>query len=210
MKADIVNDNTLLTNLILKARSGDEDSFIQLLSLFEKIIYNICKNYFLPGADKEDLIQFGRIGLLRGVRSFKVGYEQKPKHFITMCIEREIITSVKTYSRKKHKFLNERVTADTLLKNIKDDDMDVEDFINDPNVNIEYELIEKESKIKINKIVNKLSGIQYNCFSLYLEGYKQKEISKLLNLNIKQVDNALYRAKNNLKHILNEIGTNQE
>ena len=93
-----------------------------------------------------------------------------------------------------------------MLKKLKDDDMDVEDFINDPNVNIEYELIEKESKFEINKIVSKLTGIQYNCFSLYLEGYKQREISKLLNLNIKQVDNALYRAKNNLKHILNEIG----
>lgn len=206
MKTDILKDDTLLTALILKAKLGDEDSFIQLLSLFEKIIYNICKNYFLPGADKEDLIQFGRIGLLKGVRSFKEGYEQRPKHFINMCIEREIITGVKTYSRNKHKFLNERVTANTLLKKLKDDDMDVEDFINDPNVNIEYELIEKESKFEINKIVSKLTGIQYNCFSLYLEGYKQREISKLLNLNIKQVDNALYRAKNNLKHILNEIG----
>lgn len=190
-----------LVDLIIRIKNGDEEAFNELLKNKEPLIKSMANKYFLLGAEFEDIVQVGCLGLYKATKTFDIKKNSNINIFLNMCIKREVVTAIKTYTRKKHSFLNKsiRITKSVDLK--YDDEFILVDSIKD-EIDIETMIIEKEINENINKLTSNMSEMQRQVFTLYLNGYKQREICKELNLDKKQVDNALTRSKGRMKEIL--------
>ena len=184
--------------LVKAAQNGDNEAL-------EAIVYAKSKPYFLAGADDDDIIQEGLIGLYKAVMDFDGDRFPFFKVFAGVCVTRHIITAVKAASRKKHLPLNSYVSLD---KNTYDDDSDTTllDIIafselQDP----EAILIDRENmdgmEYKINKVLSKL---ETEVLVYYLEGLSYQEIAEKLGKDTKAVDNAVQRIKKKLESALRE------
>ncbi len=191
--------------LVKVAQSGDEMALETILSRYKNLVYAKSKPYFLAGADDDDIIQEGFIGLYKAVKDFDGDNFPFFKVFAGVCVTRHIITAVKAASRKKHLPLNSYVSLD---KNTYDDDSDITlldviafDELQDP----EAILIDRENvdgmEYKINKVLSKLELEVLVC---YLEGMSYIEIASKLGKDTKAVDNAVQRIKKKLENTLRD------
>lgn len=198
-------DNLTDEQLVRIAQSGDDEALEAILSRYKNLVYSKSKPYFLAGADDDDIIQEGFIGLYKAVKDFDADRFPFFKVFAGVCVTRHIITAVKAASRKKHQPLNSYVSLD---KNTYDDDsdttlLDVMAFneLQDP----EAILIDRESvdgmEYKINKVLSKLETEVLVC---YLEGLSYSEIAAKLGKDTKAVDNAIQRIKKKLENALRD------
>ncbi|MDY3972417.1 MAG: RNA polymerase sporulation sigma factor SigH [Clostridia bacterium] len=198
-------DNLTDEQLVRIAQSGDDEALEAILSRYKNLVYSKSKPYFLAGADDDDIIQEGFIGLYKAVKDFDADRFPFFKVFAGVCVTRHIITAVKAASRKKHQPLNSYVSLD---KNTYDDDsdttlLDVMAFneLQDP----EAILIDRERvdgmEYKINKVLSKLETEVLVC---YLEGLSYSEIAAKLGKDTKAVDNAIQRIKKKLENALRD------
>ena len=172
------------------------------MSRYKNLVYAKSKPYFLAGADDDDIIQEGLIGLYKAVMDFDGDRFPFFKVFAGVCVTRHIITAVKAASRKKHLPLNSYVSLD----NDDDSDTTLLDIIafselQDP----EAILIDRENmdgmEYKINKVLSKL---ETEVLVYYLEGLSYQEIAEKLGKDTKAVDNAVQRIKKKLESALRE------
>ena len=181
-------ENLTDEQLVRIAQSGDDEALEAILSRYKNLVYSKSKPYFLAGADDDDIIQEGFIGLYKAVKDFDADRFPFFKVFAGVCVTRHIITAVKAASRKKHQPLNSYVSLD---KNTYDDDsdttlLDVMAFneLQDP----EAILINRERvdgmEYKINKVLSKLETEVLVC---YLEGLSYSEIAAKLGKDTKAV-----------------------
>ncbi len=191
--------------LVKRAQSGDNESLETILSRYKNLVYSKAKPYFLAGADDEDVIQEGFIGLYKAVKDFDGDRFPFFKVFAGVCVTRHIITAVKAASRKKHAPLNSYVSLD---KNTYDENSDITllDVIAfDELQNPEAIFIDRENvdgmEYKINKALSKL---ETEVLVLYLEGMSYNEIAQKLGKDTKAVDNAVQRIKKKLENALRE------
>ncbi len=198
-------ENLTDEQLVRIAQSGDDEALEAILSRYKNLVYSKSKPYFLAGADDDDIIQEGFIGLYKAVKDFDADRFPFFKVFAGVCVTRHIITAVKAASRKKHQPLNSYVSLD---KNTYDDDsdttlLDVMAFneLQDP----EAILIDRERvdgmEYKINKVLSKLETEVLVC---YLEGLSYSEIAAKLGKDTKAVDNAIQRIKKKLENALRD------
>lgn len=148
------------------------------------------------GADREDIVQEGMIGLFKAIRDYKEDKLSSFKAFAELCITRQIITAIKTATRQKHIPLNSYVSLD---KPIYDEESDrtLLDVISEAKVTDPEEMIisqEEYTDIE-SKISELLSDLERKVLSLYLDGRSYQEISEQLNRHVKSIDNALQRVK---------------
>ncbi|MBR2734567.1 MAG: RNA polymerase sporulation sigma factor SigH, partial [Clostridia bacterium] len=160
-------------------------------------------SYFLVGADREDIVQEGMIGLYKAVRDFKGDKLSSFKAFAELCITRQMITAIKTATRQKHIPLNSYVSLD---KPIYDDESDrtLMDVLSGTQVTDPEELIvnrEEVDDIEL-KMAELLSDLERKVLALYLDGRSYQEISEELNRHVKSIDNALQRVKRKLEKYL--------
>lgn len=197
--------NMLDEDIIQLAREGNERALEYIIIKYKSFVRANVKTYFLVGADKEDIVQEGMIGLFKAVRDFNRDKLTSFKSFAEMCIKRQIITAIKTATRQKHIPLNSYVS---LNKPIFDDDCDrtlldvlYKDSIPDP----EEMIINREELAGIeDKMEQILSNLEWRVLYLYLEGKSYQEISKQLCRHVKSIDNALQRVKRKLEKYLEE------
>ena len=181
--------------LVKAAQSGNNEALEAILSRYKNLVYAKSKPYFLAGADDDDIIQEGLIGLYKAVMDFDGNRFPFFKVFAGVCVTRHIITAVKAASRKKHLPLNSYVSLD---KNTYDDDsdttlLDIIAFSERENMDgMEY---------KINKVLSKL---ETEVLVYYLEGLSYQEIAEKLGKDTKAVDNAVQRIKKKLESTLRE------
>ena len=154
------------------------------------------------GADREDIVQEGMIGLFKAIRDYKEDKLSSFKAFAELCITRQIITAIKTATRQKHIPLNSYVSLD---KPIYDEESDrtLLDVISEAKVTDPEEMIisqEEYTDIE-SKISELLSDLERKVLSLYLDGRSYQEISEQLNRHVKSIDNALQRVKKNWNDI---------
>ena len=159
----------------------------------------------MVGADKEDIIQEGMIGLYTAVRDFDGSKTNSFKCFAEICITRQIITAIKTATRQKHIPLNSYVS---LNKPIYDEESDrtLLDIIATSIVTDPEELIISKEELKNieNKMNELLSDLELEVLELYLNGKSYQYIADKLNRDVKSIDNALQRVKRKLeKHLEN-------
>ncbi|MDA1478173.1 RNA polymerase sporulation sigma factor SigH [Bacillus sp. CLL-7-23] len=182
---------------------GDSDALDYLITKYRNFVRAKARSYFLIGADREDIVQEGMIGLYKSIRDFKEDKLTSFKAFAELCITRQIITAIKTATRQKHIPLNSYVSLD---KPIYDEDSDrtLLDVISGAKVMNPEELIinqEEFDDIEL-KMGELLSDLERKVLALYLDGRSYQEISEELNRHVKSIDNALQRVKRKLEKYL--------
>jgi len=185
------------------AREGDDVALEHLINKYKNFVRAKAKSYFLVGAEREDIIQEGMIGLYKAIRDFKCDKLSSFRAFAELCITRQIITAIKTATRQKHIPLNSYVS---LNKPIYDEDSDrtLLDVISSSRISDPEELI--ISREEFDHIEEKmgeiLSSLEWEVLMSYLEGKSYQEMANDLNRHVKSIDNALQRVKRKLERYL--------
>lgn len=191
-------------DIIENARDGDPYALEYIINKYRGVVIGKARTYFLIGADKEDIIQEGMIGLYKAIRDFDRDKLTSFRAFADVCITRQIITAIKTATRQKHMPLNSYIS---LNKPIFEDEsertlMDIVDGnrITDPmEVFINREIVSNME----NKILEVLTDLEFEVLNHYIEGKSYQEISRDLQRDIKSIDNALQRVKKKLEKCFN-------
>jgi RNA polymerase sporulation-specific sigma factor len=189
--------------LVEAVRNGDSEALEYLIHKYRNFVRAKARSYFLIGADREDIVQEGMIGLYKSIRDFREDKLSSFKAFAELCITRQIITAIKTATRQKHIPLNSYVSLD---KPIYDEDSDrtLLDVIFGPRVTDPEELIinqEEFDDIEA-KMSELLSDLERKVLMLYLDGRSYHEIAVDLDRHVKSIDNALQRVKRKLEKYL--------
>lgn len=189
--------------VVALAREEDELAQEYLINKYRNFVRAKARSYFLIGADREDIIQEGMIGLYKAIRDFRADKLASFRAFAELCITRQIITAIKTATRQKHIPLNSYVS---LNKPIYDEESDrtLMDIISGNKVTDPEELvISREEFIDIeNRMSEFLSELEWKVLMYYLEGKSYQEIAEELSRHVKSIDNALQRVKRKLERYL--------
>jgi RNA polymerase sporulation-specific sigma factor len=184
-------------------RLGDSEALEYLIHKYRNFVRAKARSYFLIGAEREDIVQEGMIGLYKAIRDFKGDKLASFKAFAELCITRQIITAIKTATRQKHIPLNSYVSLD---KPIYDEDSDrtLLDVICGSRVCDPEEMIINQEEFyglegKMSEI---LSDLERKVLMLYLDGRSYQEIAVDLDRHVKSIDNALQRVKRKLERYL--------
>ncbi|CCF16398.1 RNA polymerase sigma-H factor [Brevibacillus laterosporus GI-9] len=184
-------------------RENDAEALEYLINKYKNFVRAKARSYFLIGADREDIVQEGMIGLYKSIRDFRGDKLTSFKAFAELCITRQIITAIKTATRQKHIPLNSYVSLD---KPIYDEDSDrtLLDVICGTKVTDPEELfINREEFDDIEgKMSEILSDLERQVLMLYLDGRSYQQIAVELDRHVKSIDNALQRVKRKLERYL--------
>jgi len=182
-----------------------------LINKYRNFVRAKARSYFLIGADREDIIQEGMIGLYKAIRDFRSDKLASFRAFAELCITRQIITAIKTATRQKHIPLNSYIS---LNKPIYDEDSDrtLLDILSGSRVSDPEELVisrEEFSDIE-EKMGEILSELEWKVLMAYLDGKSYQEIALELERHVKSIDNALQRVKRKLERYLDIRGENEK
>ena len=185
--------------LVEMVHSGDEKSLEYLINKYQNLVRAKARKYFLIGAEKEDIVQEGMIGLYKAIRDFNEDKLTSFKGFAELCITRQIITAIKTATRQKHGPLNSYISLDKPLYDEESNYTLMDMIPGDQIANPEAVLIHQEKvEDRELKIAETLSELERKALTLYMDGHSYAEISKELNTHVKSIDNALQRIKRKL------------
>ncbi|MER2053900.1 MAG: RNA polymerase sporulation sigma factor SigH [Clostridia bacterium] len=187
------------------SHEGDATAEEYLLDKYKNFVRSKARSYFLVGADHEDIVQEGMIGLYKAIRDYRPDKLSSFRAFAELCITRQIITAIKTATRQKHIPLNNYVSLNKPLYDEESDrtllDVIIEGRTSDP----EEMIINMENvgniRTKINEV---LSGLEQEVLNAYLDGKSYQEIAESLGRHVKSIDNALQRVKRKLEKYLEE------
>ena len=179
-----------------------------LLNKYKNFVRSKARSYFLIGADHEDIVQEGMIGLYKAIRDFRPEKLSSFRAFAELCITRQIITAIKTATRQKHIPLNSYISLNKPLYD-EASDRTLLDIIMEGKVsNPEEIIINREDLIHIHEKINEvLSGLEQDVLNAYLDGKSYQEIADTLGRHVKSIDNALQRVKRKLEKYLEESGS---
>lgn len=198
-----IYDQMLDESIVSAAREGDDAAQEYLINKYKNFVRAKARSYFLIGADREDIIQEGMIGLYKAIRDFRNDKLASFRAFAELCITRQIITAIKTATRQKHIPLNSYVS---LNKPIYDEESDrtLLDVLSGTKVTDPEELvISREEFVDIeHKMGEFLSDLEWKVLMSYLDGRSYQEIAKDLRRHVKSIDNALQRVKRKLERYL--------
>lgn len=202
------NEYTQMTDekLIENVKQEDQTALNCLIERYNDLVTMKANKFFMVGAEKEDMIQEGMIGLYKAIKSFDTEKQNSFKTFANMCVERQLITAVKNSNRQKHIPLNSSVSLNSAAyeDNEDMDKMDVLDIkmMNDPSdIIADREYFENmESKIKEN-----LSSFELQVLKEYEKGKSYAAIAEKLNAKVKSVDTAIQRIRKKANKIKESI-----
>jgi RNA polymerase sporulation-specific sigma factor len=187
------------------AREGSTAALEYLIVKYKNFVRAKARSYFLIGADRDDIMQEGMIGLYKAIRDFRSDKLSSFRAFAELCITRQIITAIKTATRQKHIPLNSYVS---LNKPIYDEDSDrtLLDVISGTKVSDPEELlISREEFGDIEQKMGEiLSELEWQVLMAYLDGRSYQEIAESLDRHVKSIDNALQRVKRKLERYLDD------
>ena len=200
---DIYSDE----EIVQLCHEGDITAEEFLLNKYKNFVRSKARSYFLIGADHEDIVQEGMIGLYKAIRDYKQEKLSSFRAFAELCITRQIITAIKTATRQKHIPLNSYVSLNKPLYD-EESDRTLLDIIMEGNSgNPEEMIINQENLGNIHRKINEvLSGLEQEVLAAYLDGKSYQEIAETLGRHVKSIDNALQRVKRKLEKYLEENG----
>ena len=187
------------------AQAGDEEASAFLLRKYKNFVRSKAHSYFLVGADHEDIVQEGMIGLFKAIRDFRPEKLASFHAFAEICVTRQIITAIKTATRQKHIPLNSYISLNKPIYE-EESDRTLMDIITETQVaDPEEMLIGRESYSNIeNRIQESLSPFERRVMEAYMDGKSYQEIAEALGRHVKSIDNALQRIKRKLEKLLEE------
>jgi len=191
--------------VVALAQRGDNLAEEYLLNKYKNFVRSKARSYFLIGADHEDIVQEGMIGLYKAIRDFRTDKLASFRAFAELCITRQIITAIKTATRQKHIPLNSYVS---LNKPLYDDDSErtlLDVIVEGRAANPEELIISQEDMATINtRIGEVLSPLEQEVLQSYLDGKSYQQIAAELHRHVKSIDNALQRVKRKLEKFLRD------
>ena len=189
--------------LIEKYKEGSSRAVDVLVQRYKNFVRGRVRTNFFVGADRDDLIQEGMIGLFKAISDYDITRKASFKSFASICIKGQISTALKTATRQKHMVLNTSVSLDRPMFDPDDDRATFMDLLRlESSQEPEELLIRQERMVAMEKKMDSvLSRLESNVLKLYLEGQSYYEISKILERPDKSIDNALQRIKRKLEDI---------
>lgn len=190
--------------LIKRTRGGDEDASNELINRYKAVARARASSYFMAGADQEDLIQEGMIGVFKAIRDYDQSKGASFRTFAELCIQRQIISAVKGASRLKHAPLNESVSLNRPVADSDENSGTLEELLaDDTETDPERLLLMREDVNYISANLNEiLSALELQVWKMYINGSSYREIAEKLDKTSKGVDSAIQRAKKKLAEIL--------
>lgn len=189
--------------LIEQVHLGNSEALDYLITKYRLYVKAKARSYFLVGADKEDIIQEGMIGLYKAIRDFRGDKLSSFRAFAELCITRQIITAIKTATRQKHIPLNSSISLDKPIYDEESERTLMDVIVSPLSDNPENLMIHQEEHLMLESKMNEvLSELEQKVLMRYLEGRSYYEISEELNRHVKSIDNALQRVKRKLERHL--------
>lgn len=191
--------------LICRLRDGEETIMDYIMKKYKNLVRKNAQNMYILGAEEQDLIQEGMIGLFNAIKDYDSGRDASFFTFADLCISRRMYNAIKASKREKHTPLNNYVSlyGDNDDKNLDGKSGVIELLSAGEISNPENLLIDKENVERIENLVEQeLSNFEKQVFDLYITGMKYGQIAKVLGKDEKSTDNALQRIKNKLKKAL--------
>lgn len=193
--------------LVLLSQQGNTDATEFILEKYSNIVRSRARTYFLVGADREDVIQEGMIGLFKAIRDYNSEKQASFRSFAELCITRQIITAIKTATRQKHMPLNTYISLNRPLFD-EEYETTLMDVLNEDNTTLNPEeiIINREQFVDIHlKMDELLSPFECKVLSLYLKGKTYQDIGVILSREPKAIDNALQRIKKKLEKYISNL-----
>lgn len=185
-------------DVVALAQKGDGDALVFLLNKYKNFVRSKARSYFLIGADHEDIVQEGMIGLYKSIRDFQPARLASFRSFAELCVKRQIITAIKAATRQKHVPLNSYVSLNKPLYD-EESDRTLLDVIEGRITNPEDLYISKEDLKNIQSQMDQLlSGLEKQVLEAFMDGKSYQEIAQMLGRHVKSIDNALQRVKRKL------------
>ena len=183
--------------LVTSAKEGDDTALEFLIDKYKNFVRIKARSYYLIGADREDLIQEGMIGLYKAVRDFRHEKQTSFRAFAELCITRQMITAIKTATRQKHVPLNSYVSLNKPMYYEEESDRTLVDMLSGTEVTDPVELVISGEEIKSmrSSFGEILSDLEAQVLKLYIDGKSYQEIAEDLERHVKSIDNALQRVK---------------
>lgn len=183
-----------------QAQQGDSVAIEFLLSKYKNFVRSKARSYFLIGADHEDIVQEGMIGLFKAIRDYQSERLSSFRAFAELCITRQIITAIKTATRQKHVPLNSYVSLNKPIYDEESDRTLMDVIVEGRAQNPEELIIGRENLLSIRDRVDQvLSPLEQDVLNAYLDGKSYQEIAEKLGRHVKSIDNALQRVKRKLE-----------
>lgn len=208
-----MNDNIKYINiedeeLINQVKNGDKNALEYLISKYKEMVESKVNKYFIIGAEKEDIIQEGLIGLYKAIKDYKVDKQNSFKSFANLCIERQLITAIKSSNRQKHMPLNSYLSLNMPVYNNEDENNETEllEIFNSNVVEDPLDTITKrEYYSDVESVIDtSLSSFEKKVLNRYVQGESYVQIAEKLDAPVKSVDNAIQRIrKKTIKNLVN-------
>ena len=203
------NDYTQMTDekLIENIKNEDPIALNCLMKRYNEVVYMKANKFFMVGAEKEDIIQEGLIGLYKAVKSFDTEKQNSFKTFANMCIERQLITAVKNSNRQKHIPLNSSISLNSAAYD-DNEDMDKIEILDVKELNDPSDIIADREYFKSmeKSIKDNLSKFELSVLYEYEKGKTYAAIAEKLGTKVKSVDTAIQRIRKKANKIKNNIG----
>lgn len=196
--------------LVRIAQAGDDAVQDYLLDKYKSLVRAKSRAYFLIGADSEDIIQEGMIGLYKAVRDFNGEKNTSFRSFAELCVNRQMITAIKAATRQKHQPLNSYISLNKPVYEDETEQTYMDLLQEGAFLNPETLLIGQENRNFLeDQLVKHLSGFETRVLMLYLQGRSYFEIARTLKKPEKSIDNALQRIKKKLERFLEARQTHE-
>jgi len=189
-----------------RAKHGSMTAAEHLLGKYRGLVEGKARSYFLVGADHEDIVQEGMIGLYKAIRDFRTDKQSRFRAFAELCVTRQIITAVKTATRQKHLPLNQYISLSRQIGMEEDSDGTLIDILPDSCV-VNPEKVAVDSHIQecLSSVQGEMSRLESKVLRYYMQGLSYREMASLLACRTKSVDNALQRAKRKISSKLERL-----
>ena len=195
--------------IVLEVQKGNKQALSYLMNNYKELVNIKVSKYFMVGAERDDIVQEGLIGLFKAIKMFKKDKNNSFKSFANMCIERQLITAIKSSTRQKHMPLNSYLSLNaSAYDNEEENGIELINTLDNKTVEDPLETVmKKEYYEQIESSMEKsLSNFEKQVLDGYVKGYSYVTIAKQLDSPVKSVDNAIQRIrKKAIKNMLNEI-----
>ena len=192
--------------LVSLYREGHQDAIDTLLLRYRGFARAKARSYFLVGADRDDIVQEGMIGLYKAIRDFDAEREASFRAFAELCVTRQILTAVKTATRQKHVPLNTYVSLSKPVGDEEDPDRPLHDVLANARAPDPADLVIGHEELRSMKLAfaEILSDFEADVLHMYVEGMSYQEIAAHLERQVKSIDNAIQRIKRKVELHLRE------
>ena len=194
--------------IIEMIHNGNDEALTYILDKYKELVNMKVSKYFIVGAEKEDTVQEGMIGLFKAIKSFDKNKQNSFKSFANICIERQLITAIKSSNRQKHMPLNSYLSLNTsAYENNDDDSVELLETFDSKTIEDPLDTIMKQEYYKeVEDAINKnLSKFEKQVLNRFLKGESYIKIAEKLDSPVKSVDNAIQRIrKKAMKNMSNQ------